>query len=94
MKTPISPKEILIEWIKTYSNKPSFFASKRIERSLVFLAMIAITIWYLEEHLQTISATDLCFVIGTWLGYAGWNTHVLRKEKKEEATNEIDTPNT
>ena len=74
------------EWIQTFSNKPSFFASKRIERFAVFALMLLCSIYFLIKGIYNweLSATDLIIVVGGWLGYAGYNTYQLRKDKSKD----------
>lgn len=77
-------KTIVIEWFKTFSNKPSFISSKRIERFAVFSTMLACSIYFLIKAITacSITATDLMIVIVGWLSYAGFNTIQGRKDNQ------------
>lgn len=77
------------EWIKTYSSEPSFFASKRIERSLLFVSALTLTICYVAYHIPTMGSGDLTLIVGALFVYAGYNTSMMRKEKIDEKTNSI-----
>lgn len=63
------------ELINTFSNKPGFFSSKRLERFAVFTTMlVASAIWlYQSIFACKLSAGDLMIVVGGWLAYAGFN---------------------
>lgn len=75
---------LITELVKTYSNQPSFFASKRIERSLLFISALGLTIQYVRCHKFTMTSGDLMLIVGGLFIYAGYNTNVMRKEKKDE----------
>lgn len=78
---------LLYEWILTFSNKKSLLSSKRIERFLVFTAMLTLSCAFLIKAIWTctMTATDLMIVVSLWLGYAGFNTIQVKKDtdKKE-----------
>jgi len=76
----------LIELLHTFSNKPSFFSSKRFERFAVFASMLAATNLYLVIHILRcdLSAGDLMIVVVGWLGYAGFTTVQIKKDKHED----------
>jgi hypothetical protein len=77
-------KWFLSEWLSTFSNKKSFFSSKRIERFSIFTVMLIMTIIFVGKAMVacTLSATDFMIIVGTWLGYGGWNTTQISKDKK------------
>lgn len=77
--------------VATYSNKPSYFASKRIERSMLFMAALGIICCYIYYSRATISATEVMgFVVlmGTW---AGFNVKQLAAEKAADRKDKIET---
>lgn len=88
-------KTTIIEWLKTFSNKPSFISSKRLERFAVFTTMLSCSIYFLIKAITScsITATDLMIVIVGWLSYAGFNTIQGRKDNqtinKEENGNQV-----
>lgn len=75
----------ICQLVLTFSNKPSFFASKRLERSVLFNASVSIICFFIFYRRASIAATEVMgFVIlmGTW---AGFNVNALQKEKKIDA---------
>lgn len=78
------------EILNTFSNKKSFFSSKRIERFLIFSLMISLTVLFVVKSIITcaLGATDFIIIIGTWLGYGGWNTTQISKDKKNDSEDE------
>lgn len=70
------------ELILTFSNRKSFFSSKKIERFVVFSTFLIITIIYLGLNLKTIKPIEFIEVIGLWLTYGGWNTYQSYRDKK------------
>jgi hypothetical protein len=81
----MKPIEIIQEWVKTFSNKPSFLSSKRIERFFTFIIMLAATTYYLFKGVYNweISSTDLMLIVAGWLGFAGFNVIQGRKDNIE-----------
>jgi tryptophan-rich sensory protein len=79
--------KLIKELINTFSNKPSFLSSKRIERFSVFtLMLLATTTWLCMGIFKcNLSATDLVLVVSVWLGYAGFNTVQIKKDNKDES---------
>jgi len=75
--------QIIKELLLTFSNKKSLLSSKRIERFAIFSVMLLATAIYFGYHIFacTLTSTDLILVVGTWLGYAGFNTVQIRKDK-------------
>lgn len=76
---------LVYEWLLTFSNKKSLLSSKRIERFLVFTAMLVISCVFLIKAIYTctLSATDLMIVVSIWLGYAGFNTVQVKKDTEK-----------
>ena len=76
----------IFELIKTLSNKPSYFSKKRIESFTAFVIGQIGMIYYLIEHIQTMTSTD----IGVWSGIefliAGYTVNQIQKEKKDDNT--------
>lgn len=75
-------KELVLEWLRTFSNQPSAVSSKRLERFAVFTSMLLLSIYFVINSILkcSISAAELMIVIGTWLGYAGFNTIQIKKD--------------
>jgi small neutral amino acid transporter SnatA (MarC family) len=78
--------KLLNEILNTFSNKPSLLSSKRIERFAVFASMLFATLGFMFYHIFkcSLNATDLIIIVATWLGYAGFNTVQIKKDKKDE----------
>lgn len=74
------------ELVKTFSNQPSFYSSKRFERFTIFNVFLWITIIFVlwETYRNELTATELCWFLGVWLGYAGYNTAINFREKKNK----------
>lgn len=73
----------LKELCKTFSNQPSFYSSKRIERAVIFVnanVMLDIMVWWLAKH----DKLDYLGVIGIYAAqmvYAGYQTKQIFKDK-------------
>lgn len=80
----MKPIEIFLEWLKTFSNKPSFLSSKRIERFFTFTIMLAASTYYLFKGVYNweISSTDLMVIVAAWLGFSGFNVIQGRKDNQ------------
>jgi len=83
-------KEILL----TFSDKPSFFSAKRVERFAVFTSFLSITVFYIITHIQTILPTDLGVLTGIWLGYGGFNTIMAKKDEAPKQVTSITIEST
>ncbi|MFA9215391.1 MAG: hypothetical protein ACEQSR_16385 [Candidatus Methylacidiphilales bacterium] len=77
-------KELVLEWLRTFSNQPSAVSSKRLERFAVFTSMLLLSIYFVINSILkcSISAAELMIVVGTWLGYAGFNTIQIKKDNE------------
>lgn len=77
--------EVIQEWLNTFSNKPSFLSSKRIERFFAFTIMLAATTYYLFKGIYNweINSTDLMVIVAGWLGYNGFSIVQGRKDNTE-----------
>lgn len=85
-------KEIFNEFLLTFSNKPSFLSSKKLERFAVFTVFLTLSVIYLSLHIKDISAGDFAIFLGAWLGYGGVNSLLLQRDKKvdKETKDEIE----
>lgn len=70
------------EILNTFSNKKSFFSSKRIERCITFLTVLILTIIFIAINIKKLTAVDFTAVIGVLLVYGGYNTYQISKDKK------------
>jgi hypothetical protein len=75
-------KEIIKEWLLTFSNQPSSLSSKRLERFAVFTTMLGLTIGFTINAIFkcSISAAEIMIIVAGWLGYAGFNTIQIKKD--------------
>lgn len=71
-------KELLL----TLSNKKSLFSSKKIERTIVFIAFLTITIIYLVMNIHELEPLELVEITGLWLVYGGYNSVMNYRDKK------------
>lgn len=71
------------DFLDTFTNKPTKFSSKRVERFFVFASLLLATNVFLWQSILkcNIDATDLMIVCGGWLAYAGFNILQGRKDK-------------
>lgn len=74
---------LIWELILTFSNKKSLFASKRIERFIVFSTMLWATVIYLHYHIKTLTSTEFMAIVIGWLGYGGFTMVQNSKDRKE-----------
>jgi uncharacterized membrane protein YfcA len=81
-------KEIIKEWLNTFSNTPSALSSKRLERFAVFTTMLGLTIGFTINAIVkcSIGAAELMIIVAGWLGYAGFNTLQIKKDSNENNT--------
>lgn len=67
---------------KTFSNQPSFYASKRFERALIFInALVLLDVMTIkllcEGHIDYVAATT---IFAAQMCYAGYQTVQIRKD--------------
>jgi hypothetical protein len=67
---------------KTFSNQPSFYASKRFERALIFInALVLLDVMsiklLMEVHIDYVAATA---IFAAQMCYAGYQTVQIRKD--------------
>jgi hypothetical protein len=76
---------------KTFSSKDSFYSSKRIERSIIFINAIVIfdlmvIDLYRHDKIDYLSAIA---IFGTQLAYAGFQTKQIFKDKPAQNENPV-----
>lgn len=76
-------KWFITEIIKTFSNEPSFFSSKRIERMMIFInAMTFLDVMMLALiKADKIDPTSAVTLFAAQMAYAGWTTKQIFNEK-------------
>ena len=73
------------ELILTFSNKKSFFSSKRIERFIVFNVFLVLTVIYVVRNIEDLDSFAFIQIVGLWLAYGGYNSLMNLKDRKFEA---------
>lgn len=72
----------------TFSNEPSYFSSKRIERYFLFLSGLSWINYYIFVHIQTLTYSEIIALVGVIFGYAGFALITTQKEKANGKTND------
>lgn len=70
------------EIILTFSNKKSLFSSKKIERSVVFVTFLIITLVYLIKNIHELEASEFIEIVALWLVYGGYNSLMNLRERR------------
>ena len=84
-KTIKRAKWHLKELTKTFSNEPSFYSSKRIERAIIFInatVMFDLIVWNLVEE-KKLDEMGAIGVYAAQMAYAGFQTTKMMQEKRE-----------
>lgn len=88
----------VVELVYTFSNRPSFFARKRIESFVLFInAMILLDIWYIAMF-KKIDYIASIAVFTAQMVYAGYQVTQIRKdmlttdEGKKEKNDDLSLP--
>lgn len=76
-------KEVCTDLYATLSNNKSFLSSKRIERLVLFGVAVGISICYVWYNRSTIATTEIIMICTMLFGYAGFNTVMENKDKKD-----------
>lgn len=69
------------EIILAFSTQKSFISSKKIERFVVFITFIILTVVYISRNIEDLQASDFIQVIGIWLAYGGYNSFMIYRDK-------------
>ena len=80
---------VYVELKKTFSNEPSFFSSKRIERFLFVLSALWAGNYWLATHVDVLTYEMIIAYIIVWLGFAGYSMKTTEKGKENKKD---DTP--
>lgn len=76
-------KWIAWELLATLSNKPSYFASKRLERMVMFVIFCWITIGYVKRRWDELETSDIGILGGILLGASIIQAGQIRKDIKQ-----------
>lgn len=76
-------KWLIKELVKVFSNENSYFSKKRIESFVAFIVGQYGMIYFLINHIITMSTTDIAMWAGIEFFIAGYVINQIQKEKKE-----------
>lgn len=74
---------LIYELLCTLSNEPSFFASKRLERLVMFWVCIWVVIGFVIRKWNDLTYDQMLCIAGFLIGYSAWNAVQIRKDQKE-----------
>lgn len=77
---------VYVELKKTFSNEPSFFSSKRIERFLFVITALWAGNYWIYTHVDLLTYEMIIAFCALWLGFAGYSMNTTQKEKKKDDT--------
>lgn len=86
-------KKFIIEFIKIYSDRKSFFSKKRIESSVAFIIGQWGMIYYLTKNIDDMSSTDISIWAGVEFFIAGYIISAIQKEKKDKTKDDHNEEN-
>jgi len=77
---------LIYEWLLTFSNRKSFFSSKRIERFWLFVVALTASAFYLFKGIWNwdLTSSDILIVAGMLFGYAGYTMIQTAKDKPKD----------
>ncbi len=73
----------ICELVATFSNKPSYFASKRLERFALFVLAYSIIIGYVKRHWGDMTLEHVLMLFTALVLNSAWNGVQIRKDLKE-----------
>jgi Ca2+/Na+ antiporter len=82
---------VYCELKKTFSNEPSYFSSKRIERSFLFMSALTAANYWFWTHVANLTYSEVIAFIATLLGFAGYTMATTQKEKKLKNQNKDES---
>ena len=77
-------KWLIKEFLKMYSNQPSFFSKKRFESGVSFFVAQFGMIFFLLENHNTMTTSDLAIWSGIEFAVSGYILNQIQKEKKDD----------
>lgn len=75
-------KWVIKQLIATCSDKPSYFSKKRIQSWLLFDAGLGAMMWWLFEHIHTMTYMEIIAFSSVLFGAAGYQISTIQKEKR------------
>lgn len=87
LRTIISDRWAYLKWvvkelIATCSDQPSYFSKKRIQSWLLFDAGLGAMMWWLFEHIHTMTYMEIIAFSSVLFGAAGYQIRTIQKEKE------------
>jgi hypothetical protein len=79
-------KWFITELALTFSEMPSFFSSKRIERSLLFTTALTAWIVWFGYHFKALTYVEMIASVGMLFGFTGYILKVTENSKNNETT--------
>lgn len=79
------------EMLCMFSNKPSFFASKRWERFAAYSICMWMVVGYVSRKWSELTATEVVSIGIFLLTYSAWNAVQLRKDQNQNLSNSANT---
>ena len=76
------------EIVFLFSNKKSLFSSKKIERTIIFITFLIITLIYLIKNISELKPLELVEITGLWLAYGGYNSLMNLRDRRLEKERE------
>ncbi len=73
------------EWLLTFSDQPSFFSSKKLERTLLITVALTLECTYIYYNRKTLGPFEFLALITPLFTYAGFNAVQGRIDKKQAA---------
>lgn len=78
------------ELVLTLGSKPSLFSQKKLLVYLIDISMLVTSLIYLYTKRATLTAADLCMIVGLWLAKGTTNVIMTQKDKKTDSTDSDD----
>jgi hypothetical protein len=81
----MSEKEKINYWEElklTFTTRKSLLSSKKIERFVVFVVFLILTIVFIGINIRKLSALEFVELTALWLVYGGYNTLMNLRDKK------------
>jgi hypothetical protein len=75
-------KKFATELVLTMTIKESRFSQKKILIYLIDISMLIASLFYLYDKRATLTAGDLCMVVGMWLAKGTTNVMMTQSDKK------------
>lgn len=90
-------RRFFVELVLTLSNKPTLFSQKKIIVYCIDFSMLITSIVYMYHKRATLTAGDLCMIIGMWLAKGATNVMMNQGDKKmgftpPEPTEPVEEP--